>query len=126
MPEATKPRDSLYPTEWRWATHAGCGPKCKQRQRRIEVRDLGPNRKHHRHVYTVSELLDALNKAGHTVRRGRVGGGSTIYALTPAGTTPDLKHPELGRVTAVGSSDRQALQNLADKLHAKYGERCPR
>lgn len=113
-----------YPTPWQFATHAGCNPKCKQRARRVEVRYDAARRPRKRHVYTLIEIMDAILREGYTFRVGRVGGGATIYALSPREADGTLQYPT--KAKAFGNSERQAVQNLADALRVPYGQRCPR
>lgn len=121
-----------YPTEWEYATEHGCGRKCRNKARRMEQRELAPDKTELRHVWPVegvSGLQDALAQAGYTFRTGVVGGGSTWYALTPRNggrPAPASTEPVPTKARAFGSSQRQALQNLADQLGVKYGARCGR
>jgi hypothetical protein len=118
----------LYPTEWRFATEAGCHKRCKFRARRMELRHLAEDKHQLRHVWPITGpggLAEVFAKADLTYRTGIVGGGSTCYAVTPRlGGLRGDDVPVEGQ--AFGSNQRQALQNLADQLGLRYGARCTR
>lgn len=116
-----------YPTEWRFATEAGCGKRCKHRARRLERRELAPDKTQFRHVLPIAGpggLAELLASEGLDYRTGVVGGGSTWYAVAPrlGGVREDVAV----KGKAFGVNQRQAVQNLVDSLGIRYAARCPR
>ena len=106
-----------YPTRWKRSDMRGCGANgsetCDRMHLPVEIRFLDRHTFEKRHVYPKGEVIAALEAKTHRqVDTGRE--GRQWWATVMNGSRAD---DEMRRV--FGATEREALQNLADKIRVK-------
>lgn len=106
-----------YPTKWYRVEQRGCGSNgsetCQRMHLPLERQETAPSKVKTRHVYPKAEVFAALEAQTHRqVDTGRE--GRQWWATLMNGSRADN---EMRRV--FGASEREALQNLADKMRVK-------
>lgn len=106
--------DTKYPTKWKRSDMRGCGSNgsetCQRMHLPVESRLLDKTTLQKRHIHPKSEVIAAIEaKTNRLVDTGRA--GRQWWATLINGSRADNE-----RRRVYGATEREALQNLADKM----------